>query len=90
MVDPVSSPVVSWIMTFGWTADLIVAGVIADKSRSTNNQVEQKTQHLHTDGDQEEDKGVLLVIRDQQLSEDAGQGDDHPSCACEVGIQRQM
>lgn len=79
MVNPVPGPVVSRIVTFARTFTLGVAGVIPDKSWAADQQVKQEAQHFHADGDEEEDQRVLLVIFDQQLGEDAGQRDDHPS-----------
>lgn len=76
-MDPVSSSGIPWVVTFDLTFALGVAGVVADEPRASDDEVQHKAQHLHADGDQEEDQGVLLLIRDQQLGEDARQRDDH-------------
>lgn len=76
-MDPVSSSGIPWVVTFDLTFALCVAGVVADEPRASDDEVQHKAQHLHADGDQEEDQGVLLLIRDQQLGEDARQRDDH-------------
>lgn len=81
MVDPVSRPVISWIVTFALTFTLGIAGVVAHESGATDKQVEQEAEHLHTDGHQEENERVPAFIHDEQLGEDAGQRDDDPCCA---------
>lgn len=80
MVNPVSGPVVTRVLTFAGTFALRVAGVVADESRATDQQVKQEAEHLHADGDEEEDERVPPLVGDQQLGEDAGQRDDHPRC----------
>lgn len=42
--------------------------------------MKQETEHLHADGDEEEDECVCPLICDQQLGEDARQGDNDPGC----------
>lgn len=81
MVNPVPGGVFSRVVTFDLTFALSVASVVADKSRAADHQVEQEAKHLHADGDEEEDEGVLVLVGDQQLGEDARQGDDHPGGA---------
>lgn len=81
MVHPVPSAAVSRVVTFGLTSALGVAGVVADEARAPDHQVKQEAQHLHADGHQEEDERVLPLVGDEQLGEDAGQGDDDARCA---------
>lgn len=81
MVNPVSSPVVTWVLTFVRTFALGVAGIVADESGAADQQVKQEAEHLHADGDEKEDERVPPLVGDQQLGEDARQGDDHPCCA---------
>lgn len=84
MVDPVSSPVVvTRVRTFARPFALRVVGVVADESGAPDQQVKQEAEHLHADGDQEEDERVPPLVGDQQLGEDAGQGDNHAGCTCE-------
>lgn len=45
--------------------------------------MKQEAEHFHADGDEEEDERVPPLIRDQQLGEDARQGDDYSSCTWE-------
>lgn len=71
MVNSVSSPIVTWIVTFDRTSALGVAGVVADESGASHQQVKQEAEHLHADGNQEEDKRVPPLVSDQQLGEDA-------------------
>lgn len=74
MVDPVSRPVVPRVVpAFARTFALGVAGVVAHEAGASHQQVEQEAEHLHADGDQEEDERVLLLVGDQQLGEDARQ-----------------
>lgn len=54
------------------------AGVIADEVCASHQQVQDKAHKLHADGDEEKDDGVLPLVLDQQLGEDATQGDDDP------------
>ncbi len=82
MVYSVSSPIVARVVTLAWTFALSVAGVVADESGATDQQVEQKAEHLNADGDKEEDERVPSFISDQQFGEDARQGDDHACCTC--------
>lgn len=55
--------------------------VILDKLRLFHQEVEDEAGQLEADGDEEEDYGVLLLIRQEELGEDAAEGDDHPSGA---------
>lgn len=80
VVNSVARPVVSRVLAFPRTFPLAVVGVVADKSGAADQQVEQETEHLHADGDEEEDECVGPLVGDQQLGEDARQGDDHPGC----------
>lgn len=77
MMNPVSSPVVPRVVTFPRTFALAVVGVVADESGAADQQVKQKAEHLHADGDEEEDERVPPLVGDEQLGEDARQGDDH-------------
>lgn len=77
MVNSVSCPAVVRVMTFNLPFDLGVVGVVADEFRAADEQVKQEAEHLHADGDEEEDERVGPLVRDQQLGEDARQGDDH-------------
>lgn len=81
MVHMVSSPVVPRVVTFARTFALGVAGVVADKSGAADQEVKQEAEHLHADGDEEEDERVPPLVCDQQLGEDARQRDDHACCA---------
>lgn len=78
MVDAVSCPAVPQVVTFA----LGVAGVVADEPGTADQEMEQEAQQLHADGDQEEDERVPPLVGDQQLGEDAGEGDDDPRRAC--------
>lgn len=78
VMDAVSGPVVARVVTSARTFGLAEAGVVADKSGAAHQEVEQEAEHLHADGDQEEDERVPPLVRDQQLGEDAREGDDHP------------
>lgn len=42
--------------------------------------MKQETEHLHADGDKEEDECVRPLVADQQLGEDARQRDNDPGC----------
>lgn len=88
MVNPVSSPIVARVVTFARTFALRVVGVVADESGAADQQVKQEAEHLHADGDEEEDERVPPLVGDQQLGEDARQGDDHPCCAWEGQSER--
>ncbi len=88
MVNPVSSAIVARVVTFTGTFALGVVGVVADKSGAADQQVKQEAEHLHADGDEEEDERVPPLVGDQQLGEDARQGDDHPGCAWEGQRER--
>lgn len=82
-MDAVPRPVVPRVVTFAWTFALAVAGVVADEPGAAHQEMKQEAQHLHADGDQEEDERVPPLVSDQQLGEDAGEGDDHPRRAWE-------
>lgn len=75
-MDVVSCPVVAGVVTFAWTCALGVARVVAHKPGAADQQMKQEAQHLHADGDEEEDERVPPLVSDQQLSEDAREGDD--------------
>lgn len=81
MVDAVPRPVVPRVVTLARTFALGVARVVADEPGAAHQEVKQEAEHLHADGDEEEDEGVPPLVRDQQLGEDAREGDDHPRCA---------
>lgn len=72
MVDPVAGAVVSGVVALGGAFALRVAGVVADEPGAAHQQVQQEAEHLHADGDQEEDERVPPLIGDEQLGEDAG------------------
>lgn len=90
VMDAVSCPVVTRVETFAWTFALGVARVVADKSGTADQEVEQEAQHLHADGDEEEDERVPPLVSDQQLGEDAREGDDHPRRAWKQAGEREM
>jgi len=73
VVDSVSGPVVVRVATFDRPFALGAVGVVANELRAADEQVEQEAEHLHADGDQEEDERVPLLVGDQQLGEDARQ-----------------
>lgn len=77
----VCGPVVPRVLTFARTFTLAVAGEVADESGAADQQVKQEAEHLDADGDEEEDERVPPLVGDQQLGEDARQGDDHTCCA---------
>lgn len=77
-MDTVPCPVVPRVVTSARTFAPGVAGVVADKSGAADQEMKQEAQHLHADGDQEEDERVPPLVSDQQLGEDAREGDDHP------------
>lgn len=77
-MDAVSCAVVPRVVASGRTSGLAEAGVVADKSGAAHQEVKQEAEHLHADGHQEEDERVPPLVRDQQLGEDAREGDDHP------------
>lgn len=81
VVNSVPSPVVPGVVALHWSFALGVARVVADESGAAHQKVKQEAEHLHGDGDEEEDERVPPIILDQQLGEDARQGDDHPCCA---------
>lgn len=81
MVNSVPGAVVTRVVTLARTFALGVAGIVADESGAAHQQVKQEAEHLHADGDQEEDERVPPLVLDQQLGEDARQRDDHPRCA---------
>lgn len=81
MVNLVPSPIVAGVVTFTRTFALCVAGVVTDESGAADQQVKQEAEHLHADGDEEENERVPSLVTDQQLGEDARQGDDDPCCA---------
>lgn len=81
VVNSVPSPVVPGVVALHWPFALGVARVVADESGAAHQKVKQEAEHLHGDGDEEEDERVPPIILDQQLGEDARQGDDHPCCA---------
>lgn len=80
-MDVVPRPVVPRVVTLARTFALVVARVVADKPGTAHQEVKQEAEHLHADGNEEEDEGVPPLVRDQQLGEDAREGDDHPRCA---------
>lgn len=86
MVNAVSRPVVTRVVTLPRTFARCVAGVVADESGAAHQQVKQEAEHLHADGDEEEDERVPPLVVDQQLGEDARQRDDHP-CSTWVRIK---
>lgn len=81
VVDPVAggaaADAVPGVVALGRALALRVAGVVADEARAAHQQVQQEAEHLHGDGDQEEDERVAPVVLDEQLGEDPGQRDDH-------------
>lgn len=77
-MDAVSCPVVTRVVTSARTFGLAEAGVVEDKSGTAHQEVKQEAEHLHADGNQEEDERVPPLVLDQQLGEDAREGDDHP------------
>lgn len=81
MVNTVPSPIVAGVVTLPRTFALCVAGVVTDESGAADQQVKQEAEHLHADGHQEENERVPSLVADQQLGEDARQGDDDPCCA---------
>lgn len=89
-MDAVSCPVVTRVETFAWTFALGVARVVADKSGTADHEMKQEAQHLHADGDEEEDERVPPLVSDQQLGEDAREGDDHPRRAWKQAGEREM
>lgn len=62
MVNPVSRPAVTRVMTFARAFALGVVGVVADVSGAADQQVKQEAEHLHADGDEEEDKRVPPLV----------------------------
>lgn len=83
MVDPVAATAaaaaaVPGVVALGRPLALRVAGVVAHEAGAAHQQVEQEAEHLHGDGDQEEDERVAPLVLDEQLGEDPGQRDDHP------------
>lgn len=89
-MDAVSCPVVTRVVTFTRTFAWGVAGVVADKSGTAHQEVKQEAKHLHADGNQEEDERVPPLVRDQQLGEDAREGDDHPRRAWKPAGEGEM
>lgn len=87
-MDAVSRPVVPRVVTLARTFALAVARVVADKPGTAHQEVKQEAEHLHADGNEEEDEGVPPLVRDQQFGEDAREGDDHPRCAWKHAGQR--
>lgn len=81
MVDSVARPVVPGVVALRRPFALGVARVVADESGAPHQQVKQEAEHLHGDGDEEEDERVPPIVLDQQLGENPRQGDDHPRCA---------
>lgn len=71
MVNSVSGPVVARVVTFDRAFALGEVGVVADELGAADQQVEQEAEHLHADGDEEEDERVPPLVGDQQLGEDA-------------------
>lgn len=61
------------------------SGVVFHKVGPLHQEVEDETGELQADGDEEEDDGVLLLIRQEEFGEDAAQGDDHAGRACKRG-----
>lgn len=84
MVNPVSSPDVTRVVTFHLTFALV--SVVGDKVGAADHQVKHEAEHLHADGYQEEDERVPPLICDQQLGEDPREGDDHPGCTWGEGV----
>lgn len=89
-MDTVSCPVVTRVVTFARTFALGVARVVADKSGTADQEMKQKAQHLHADGDEEEDERVPPLVSDQQLGEDAREGDDHTCRAWKQAREQEM
>lgn len=78
VVDPVAGgAALAGVVALGRPLALRVAGVVADEAGAAHQQVEQEAEHLHGDGDQEEDERVAPVVLDEQLGEDPRQRDDH-------------
>lgn len=80
MVDPVAggAAAVPGVVALGRSLALRVARVVSDEAGASHQQVEQEAEHLHGDGDQEEDECVAPVVLDEQLGENPRQRDDHP------------
>lgn len=81
VVNPVAGAAgaaVPGVVALGRPLALRVAGVVAHEAGAAHQQVEQEAEHLHGDGDQEEDERVAPFVLDEQLGEDSGQRDDHP------------
>lgn len=58
-------------------------GVVAHEAAAPNQQVQQEAQQLEARGDQEEDERAGVLVGQQQLGEDAAQGDHHARRAYE-------
>lgn len=65
MVHSVPGPVVTRVVAFGRAFALGVAGVVTDKLGASDQQVKQEAEHLHADGDEEEDERVPPLVGDQ-------------------------
>lgn len=89
-MDAVSCPVVTRVVALARAFALGVARVVAHKSGAADQEMKQEAQHLHADGDEEENERVPPLIGDQQLGEDAREGDDHPRRACKQAGERQV
>lgn len=81
-MDAVSCPVVARVAALARAIASGLARVVADESGAADQEMKQEAEHLHADGDQEEDERVPPLVSDQQLGEDAREGDDHPRRAC--------
>lgn len=58
-------------------------GVVEHEAAAPHEQVQQEAQQLEAGGDEEEDECAGVLVRQQQLGEDAAQGDHHARRACE-------
>lgn len=70
MVDSVSGAIVHRLFQLGGPV-LGSGGVIPDKVGALHQEVEEEASELQANGDAEEDHGVLLLIRQEKLGEDA-------------------
>ena len=89
-MDPVACAVGTRVLASAWAFAWAVARVVADKSGTAHQEMKQEAQHLHADGDEEEDERVPPLVSDQQLGEDAREGDDHPRRAWRQAGEREV